>query len=54
MKIRKRTREGDSREVLLREYFLNAYLIATMKRLGIETARRAQRSDPRQVPARQG
>ena len=52
MKIRKRTREGDSREVLLKEYFLNAYLIAVLKRLGAETARRAP-GKPRRMPVRQ-
>lgn len=34
MKIRKKATEGESRELLLREYFLNAYLIALLKQAG--------------------
>jgi hypothetical protein len=34
MKIRKKSVEGESRELLLKEYFLNAYLIALLKQAG--------------------
>ncbi len=34
MKIRKKINEGKSREFLLKEYFLNAYLIAMLKQVG--------------------
>ena len=34
MKIRHKAREEESRELLLKEYFLNAYLIALLKQVG--------------------
>lgn len=34
MKIRQKATEGESRELLLKEYFLNAYLIALLKQVG--------------------
>ena len=34
MKIRHKATEGESRELLLKEYFLNAYLIALLKQVG--------------------
>lgn len=41
MKIRKTTPEnGESRELLLKEYFLNAYLIALLKQVGAGMKRR--------------
>ena len=33
MKIRHKATEGESRELLLKEYFLNAYLIAMLKQV---------------------
>lgn len=43
MKIVRKSSKGESRELLLKEYFLNAYLIAVLKRAGEETARFAKR-----------
>lgn len=43
MKVIKKNRKGEKRELLLKEYFLNAYLIAMMKRMGEEVARAAGR-----------
>ena len=43
MKIRKIAEDGESRELLLKEYFLNAYLIALLKQVGAETRRSAER-----------
>ena len=40
MKIRKKATEGESRELLLKEYFLNAYLIALLKQAGSGVRRR--------------
>ncbi|MDE0825563.1 MAG: hypothetical protein OSA48_02005 [Akkermansiaceae bacterium] len=34
MKVRKSNRPAESKELLLREYFLNAYLIALLKQAG--------------------
>jgi len=34
MKIRQKATEGESRELLLKEYFLHAYLIALLKQVG--------------------
>lgn len=34
MKIQDETARGESRELLLKEYFLNAYLIALLKQVG--------------------
>lgn len=36
MKIRKTSESGDTKEQLLKEYFLNAYLIALLKQAGNE------------------
>lgn len=43
MKIVHKTSKDETRELLLKEYFLNAYLIAMLKRLGEETGRIARR-----------
>lgn len=42
MKIRKTSKEGESRELLLKEYFLNAYLIALLKQVGDGMKRRSE------------
>ena len=42
MKVRKKNQEGESRELLLKEYFLNAYLIALLKQAGDGMRRRAE------------
>lgn len=39
MKIVRKNSSGESREVLLREYFVTASLIALLKRVGEEAAR---------------
>lgn len=39
MKIVKKSENGEFREMLLKEYFLNAYLIAVLKRVGEEAGR---------------
>lgn len=39
MKIVKKNKQGETRELLLKEYFLNAYLIAMLKRVGEEAAK---------------
>ena len=54
MKIRKTNEEGESRDLLLKEYFLNAYLIALLKQVGGETRRRneAEAARARPAPAR--
>ncbi len=41
MKIRQQATEGESRELLLKEYFLNAYLIALLKQVGSGVRRRS-------------
>lgn len=50
MKVVRKTPKGESRELLLKEYFLNAYLIAALKRMGDEVARHTR--GPAQAPAR--
>jgi hypothetical protein len=39
MKVVRKTPKGESRQLLLKEYFLNAYLIAALKRMGEEVAK---------------
>lgn len=39
MKIVEKTSRGETRELLLKEYFLNAYLIGMLKRVGEETGK---------------
>ncbi|NNC89890.1 MAG: hypothetical protein HKN82_15640 [Akkermansiaceae bacterium] len=51
MKIRKLNEEGESRELLLKEYFLNAYLIALLKQVGGETRRRSEEAAAKARPA---
>ncbi len=45
MKIIHKTSKNETRELLLKEYFLNAYLIAMLKRVGEETGRIARRRE---------
>lgn len=52
MKVKRKTRNGESREVLLKEYFVTASLIALLKRVGEETAKLAPRREPALVPVR--
>jgi hypothetical protein len=51
MKVVRKNAKGESRELLLKEYFLNAYLIAALKRMGEEVARHT-RGTPAPRPAR--
>lgn len=50
MKVVRKNAGGKSREVLLKEYFVTASLIALLKRVGAEAARMAK-SAPQQEPA---
>lgn len=43
MKIVRKTKNGESREALLKEYFITASLIALLKRVGEEAAKAAPR-----------
>ncbi len=51
MKVVRKNAKGESRELLLKEYFLNAYLIAALKRMGDEVARHT-RGAPSPQPVR--
>ena len=51
MKIVKKNAQGETRELLLKEYFLNAYLIALLKRVGEGTGKFRRRSQPEMEPA---
>lgn len=50
MKVVRKNAGGESREVLLKEYFVTASLIALLKRVGAEAARMTK-SAPKQEPA---
>jgi hypothetical protein len=50
MKVNRKNRNGESREVLLKEYFITASLIALLKRAGQEAARMRPRLQPEMVP----
>lgn len=52
MKIIRKTRDGQRREALLKEYFLTASLIALLKRVGEEAAKAVPRRAPDPVPAK--
>ena len=45
MKVIQKNSKGESRELLLKEYFLNAYLIAMLKRVGEEAGRLMPRGE---------
>ncbi|MCH7224501.1 hypothetical protein [Haloferula sp. A504] len=51
MKVATKTKNGETRELLLKEYFLNAYLIAMLKRVSEEVGRRSGKRE-RLVEAR--
>lgn len=51
MKIRTKTERGESRELLLKEYFLNAYLIALLKQVGTGVRRRSEQENARAAQA---
>ena len=52
MKITRKTRNGESREALLKEYFLTASLIALLKRVGEEAAKAVPRRALAPIPVR--
>lgn len=52
MKITRKNSKGESREALLKEYFITASLIALLKRVGEEAARSVPRRAQMQVPVR--
>lgn len=52
MKIVHKTKSGETREALLKEYFITASLIALLKRVGQEAAKAAPRRAEKPVPAR--
>jgi hypothetical protein len=52
MKIVRKSENGETREVLLKEYFINASLIALLKRIGLEAARLAPSHVKSAAPAR--
>lgn len=54
MKVARKNSNGETRELLLKEYFLNAYLIAVLKRAGEEVARYTKGSAPKPVRVRAG
>ena len=45
MKVIHKTSTGETRELLLKEYFLNAYLIAMLKRVGDEAGKFTRRGE---------
>lgn len=51
MKVVRRNARGETRELLLKEYFLNAYLIAVLKKVGDQVARHTRR-EPELKPVR--
>jgi hypothetical protein len=52
MKIVRKTRNGESREALLKEYFITASLIALLKRVGEEALKARPTRAARPVMAR--
>lgn len=51
MKVVRKNAKGETRQLLLKEYFLNAYLIAVLKKVGDEAARMTRR-EPVLTPVR--
>lgn len=52
MKIVHKTKSGETREALLKEYFITASLIALLKRVGQEAANATPRRTETPAPAR--
>lgn len=53
MKVIQKNSKGETRELLLKEYFLNAYLIAMLKRVGDEAGKFNRRKElPELTPVR--
>jgi hypothetical protein len=51
MNVVRKNAKGETRQLLLKEYFLNAYLIAVLKKVGDEAAR-LTRGEPVLTPVR--
>ena len=54
MKVARKNSKGETKQLLLKEYFLNAYLIAVLKRAGEEAARFTMGPAPLLVKVRAG
>jgi hypothetical protein len=54
MKVVRKNAKGETRELLLKEYFLNAYLIALLKRVGEGAARFSATPELQPVKVRTG
>jgi hypothetical protein len=52
MKVVRKNAKGETRQLLLKEYFLNAYLIALLKKVGDGAARFAATPEPQLAKAR--
>jgi hypothetical protein len=52
MKIIRKTKNGERREALLKEYFLTASLIALLKRVGEEAGKAMPGRAPARMPVR--
>lgn len=51
MKVTRTNAKGETRQLLLKEYFLNAFLIATLKKMG-EEAGKIAKGPEKLVPVR--
>jgi hypothetical protein len=54
MKVVRKNAKGETRELLLKEYFLNAYLIALLKRVGEGAAKFSKTPELQPVRVRPG
>jgi hypothetical protein len=54
MKVVRKNAKGETRELLLKEYFLNAYLIALLKRVGEGAAKFSKVPELQPVRVRSG
>jgi len=54
MKVVRKNAKGETRELLLKEYFLNAYLIALLKRVGEGAAKFSKTPELQPVRVRSG
>jgi len=54
MKVVRKNAQGETRQLLLKEYFLNAYLIALLKRVGEGAAKFSKAPDLEPVRVRSG
>lgn len=54
MKVVRKNAKGETRELLLKEYFLNAYLIALLKRVGEGAAKFSKTPELQPIRVRSG